>query len=79
MTIGEKVLLFNKNLNLDTRLPKGVVVMNPFKDDYALSLCQKFYTQYYNDSNERHIILGINPGRLGGGLTGIPFTDTVKL
>ena len=79
MTFGEKVLHFNKSLDLTARLPIGVVVMNPFQNDYALSLCQKFYTQYYNDSKERHIILGINPGRLGGGLTGIPFTDPVKL
>lgn len=53
--------------------------MNPFQNDYTLSLCKQFYTDYYNDSQERHIILGINPGRLGGGLTGIPFTDPVKL
>ena len=70
---------FNKSIRLEVKLPKGVVVMNPFQNDYAISLCQKFYTQYYNDSNERYIILGINPGRLGGGLTGIPFTDPVKL
>ena len=25
------------------------------------------------------MILGINPGRFGGGITGIPFTDPVKL
>ena len=79
MTFGENVLNFNKSLRLEVKLPKGVVVMNPFQNDYAISLCQKFYTQYYNDSNERYIILGINPGRLGGGLTGIPFTDPVKL
>ncbi len=53
--------------------------MNPFQNGYALSLCQKFYSQYYHDNEQRHIILGINPGRLGGGLTGIPFTDPVKL
>lgn len=79
MTFGEKVVAFNKSLDLTVKLPKGVVSMNPFKNVYTLSLCQKFYTQYYNDSKERHIILGINPGRLGGGLTGIPFTDPVKL
>lgn len=79
MTFGEKVIKFNKSLDLTVKLPKGVVVMNPFHHEPALSLCQKFYTQYYNDSNKRHIILGINPGRLGGGLTGIPFTDPVKL
>lgn len=79
MTFAEKVLHFNKTLKLEMKLPKGVVVMNPFRDEYVLSLCTNFYTQYYNDSQKRHIILGINPGRLGGGLTGIPFTDPVKL
>jgi len=79
MTFGEKIITFNKSLNLSVKLPKGVVAMNPFQNEYALSLCQKFYAQYYNDTNERHIILGINPGRLGGGLTGIPFTDPLKL
>jgi len=79
MTFGEKVLDFNTSLTLKANLPKGVVAMNPFKNKYALSLCQLFYGQYYNDDKERHIILGINPGRLGGGLTGIPFTDPVKL
>ena len=29
--------------------------------------------------NVIHIILGINPGRLGAGVTGIPFTDTKRL
>ena len=38
-----------------------------------------FYTKYYNDDRERHLILGINPGRFGAGVTGIPFTDTVRL
>jgi hypothetical protein len=79
MTFGEKIIRFNKDLSLEAVLPKGVVVMNPFQDAYALSLCQKFYGQYYNDTEVRYIILGINPGRLGGGLTGIPFTDPVKL
>ncbi|MBK5279074.1 MAG: DUF4918 family protein [Bacteroidia bacterium] len=79
MTFGEKVLNFNKSLSLKAKLPNGVVVMNPFQDDYAFSLCQRFYTQFYSDSQQRHIILGINPGRLGGGVTGIPFTDPVKL
>ena len=27
----------------------------------------------------RHLILGINPGRFGAGVTGIPFTDTKRL
>ena len=28
---------------------------------------------------QRHLLLGINPGRFGGGVTGIPFTDPIRL
>jgi len=73
------VIEFNKSLNLDITLPKGVVVMNPFEDRIASQLSSEFYTKYYNDTHKRKLILGINPGRLGGGVTGIPFTDPVKL
>ena len=38
-----------------------------------------FYKKYYSDNNTRHMILGINPGRFGAGLTGIPFTDPKRL
>ena len=35
----------------------------------------EFYNKYFSDVNERRLILGINPGRFGAGVTGIPFTD----
>src|SRR5690606_289517 len=38
-----------------------------------------FYRKYYNDHRKRFLILGINPGRFGAGLTGVPFTDTKRL
>ena len=41
--------------------------------------CTSFYNKYYNDNNERHLLLGINPGRFGGGVTGVPFTDPIRL
>ena len=39
----------------------------------------EFYKKYYDDHQQRHIILGINPGRFGAGVTGVPFTDTKRL
>jgi hypothetical protein len=39
----------------------------------------EFFTRFFNDSNQRTFILGINPGRFGGGITGIPFTDPIAL
>ena len=83
MTYAEKIINFNRNLQLDEAiLPEGIKVMNPFKGDNsetALDLSDKFYNKYYNDNKKRHIILGINPGRFGAGVTGLPFTDTKRL
>lgn len=54
--------------------------MNPFRGNPdILEITKKFYLKFYNDDNERKVILGINPGRHGAGMTGIPFTDTVRL
>jgi hypothetical protein len=53
--------------------------LNPYQDSVAFQLCQLFYKKYYDDDKQRTVILGINPGRFGGGITGIPFTDPIKL
>lgn len=77
--LSEKVLRFLKSLEIQAALPKGVEVLNPYQDKTAFGFCEKFYRKFYSDSNPRTLIIGINPGRLGGGLTGIPFTDPIKL
>jgi hypothetical protein len=61
-------------------LPTNIRIMNPFREEEnALRISSEFYKKYYNDDNKRHLILGINPGRFGGGLTGVPFTDPKRL
>jgi hypothetical protein len=79
MTFADQVLAFYKSLEIKTALPQGVVALNPYRDETAFSYCSKFYRKFFDDSQERYIILGINPGRHGGGITGIPFTDPLKL
>lgn len=79
MTIAQKVLDFYKSLHIAQPLPEGISVLNPYHDEAAFSYCRKFYNKYYGDERPRQLILGINPGRHGGGLTGVPFTDPVKL
>ena len=79
MTFADHILKFFQQLNITTPLPNGVGVLNPYQDEQVLELCRKFYKKYYEDDHERILILGINPGRHGGGLTGIPFTDPIKL
>jgi hypothetical protein len=79
MTWAEQIIAFNQSLRIEVKLPKGVEVLNPFTDTVTRELSKKFYFKYYNDSNPRTLILGINPGRFGAGLTGVPFTDPIKL
>jgi hypothetical protein len=79
MTFSKKILSFFKNLNLNIELPPDVEVMNPFQNTTTFDICKKFYNKFYNDNNSRHLIMGINPGRFGGGITGVPFTDPIRL
>jgi len=79
MTLAEQINNLNRALELDTELPEGILVMNPFQDPVAFGLSKAFNDLYFSDNGKRILILGINPGRLGGGATGIPFTDPVKL
>ncbi len=78
--LSQKIITFNKNLNYKGSLPSQIQIMNPFRENpYALKVSSVFYKKYYDDDNHRKLILGINPGRFGAGVTGIPFTDTKRL
>lgn len=77
--LSNKILDFLFNLQFPLKLPQGVEVMNPFTDKETARIVKIFYTKYYNDNNARYCIIGINPGRFGGGVTGIPFTDPIRL
>jgi hypothetical protein len=78
MMLAEKILSFLGKLQ-PPPLPPGIAVMNPYRDKVAWDLCNTFYRKFYSDAKPRTLVLGINPGRFGGGITGIPFTDPVKL
>ena len=79
-TFAYKIIEFNEQIHFNGTLPKGIQIMNPFKENpFAFETASFFYKKYYNDNNRRRIILGINPGRFGAGVTGVPFTDTKRL
>jgi len=81
MTFADKAIQFNRDIRYTGKpLPPGIRIMNPFQEvSYTMDIVNTFYHKYYNDHHPRHIILGINPSRLGAGLTGIPFTDPKRL
>lgn len=79
-TFADKVIEFNKNLHYSGSLPDDFQVLNPYLDNpETMIVMQKFYHKYYNDSERRKFIIGINPSRHGAGVTGVPFTDTKRL
>jgi len=79
-TFAERIIGFNSTLEFNGSLPMGIRVMNPFREnDQILPVSSAFYKKFYHDNESRHLILGINPGRFGAGVTGIPFTDTKRL
>lgn len=80
LTFGQQVLSYNRwLLKSRPKLPDEVELLNPFKSEEVWRVNEIFYHRFYNDSNKRILLFGINPGRLGAGLTGIPFTDPTNL
>lgn len=79
-TIADQIIDFNQTLNYNGNLPSGFDVLNPYLDNpETLDVMRAFYTKFYNDSQTRKFIIGINPSRHGAGVTGVPFTDTKRL
>ncbi len=60
-------------------LPVGVSAANPYVVEPSRTLLTAFARKFYADDRPRVAVLGINPGRFGGGTTGIAFTDPVAL
>jgi hypothetical protein len=64
-----------------TTLPTGIGVLDPFQGPHAdevRRIVTLFHRTYYSDDRPRTLMLGINPGRLGAGSTGLSFTDTKR-
>ncbi|NVK26713.1 MAG: DUF4918 family protein [Flavobacteriia bacterium] len=81
MTRALRILDWYRTLEIKVDFPPHIDVLNPYKvmSDSTYAALQEFYERYYSDDRPRKLLMGINPGRLGAGLTGIPFTDTPAL
>ena len=80
LSIGQRIIAFNKGLQYTGSLPEGFAVLNPYLDNpETLEVMTAFYNRFYHDEAPRKFIIGINPSRNGAGVTGVPFTDTKHL
>ena len=69
-TFGARAYAFYLQL-ARPRVPRGVKVMNPYRDTRVQGYLRAFLDRYFDDTRERTLVFGINPGRLGAGITGV--------
>lgn len=80
LPFGEKVIRFLCRFREEhPELPSGIELLNPYPQYAVRKAVTGYYRTYYNGHQRRIFVFGINPGRLGAGITGIPFTDPVAL
>lgn len=78
-TFGDQVIQFTRSLRPDWSLPPGIELLYPYAQPQTMQALEDFYRIYFNDRGRRTFIFGINPGRFGAGITGVPFTDPIRL
>lgn len=82
-TFADNVLQFNKKLSeTSLNLPEEFKIINPYngkEKEKVYDMTVKFYQKYYDDTTNRHLILGSSPARRGSAITGIPFEDITYL
>lgn len=80
--LSDRLLKLIQGTSLDqVELPDGVQVLDPLRGANAMEvgrIVRTFHERYFADERERLLMLGINPGRLGAGSTGLCFTDTKR-
>lgn len=79
MNFADQVIKFHLDLAPKWKLPKGIQVLTPLEQAEGQRVFSTFYQQFYSDHNSRYFLFGINPGRFGAGVTGVSFTDPIRL
>src|ERR1700683_519856 len=78
-TQAAAILHFYRNLRPRFALGKGIGIMNPYQVPAVWPVVTTFYERFYSDQSPRALIFGTNPGRHGAGVTGLPFTDPIRM
>ena len=77
--LAKKLIDFYQSLRPPGNLPRDIEILFPQKDPQVIELIKKFFEKYFNDTRPRRLMLGINPGRYGAGITGVNFTAPRQL
>lgn len=73
--------LFNYYIHLNPPpiLPGNIEWLYPQQQKEVQNLVRQFLNKFFSDKERRTLILGINPGRYGAGITGVNFTAPKQL
>src|SRR6187200_577555 len=77
--MADKLISFYQTIKPPRNLPAGIQVLFPQKDKQVQELVKSFFTKYFDDDRPRSLLLGIDPGRHGAGITGVNFTAPKQL
>jgi len=78
-TFANKAIKYFLSLKTTMNFAPNIQILNPYEKKEVKRVVNIFFKKHFDDTNNRTFVLGINPGRFGGGLTGIAFTDPVAL
>jgi hypothetical protein len=78
-TWAEQLYAFYTSLKPSQKLPNDVLWLYPQQSKEVLAVVKWFLEKYFNDTGKRRLLLGINPGRFGAGITGVNFTAAKQL
>lgn len=73
--LADSIIDFYFTMDRGWKLPPGFELIDPFDEAETRRVFSAFYHKYFADNTPRRFVLGINPGRHGAGVTGVPFTD----
>ena len=79
MNWAQHIIQYYKELHPPKPLPEEIHWLHPQLNKGVMEIVNQFYTKYYSDQHPRTILLGINPGRYGAGVTGVNFTAPRQL
>lgn len=78
-TWAEHLIHFYSSLQPPKKLPNGITWLHPQQSGEVMELATAFFQKFYTDTAPRRLLLGINPGRFGAGITGVNFTAAKQL
>src|SRR6478736_7359568 len=78
-SFGAHVLSFYRTIPRPVLASSSIEWIDPYGRPEVRRSMDAFYGRFYGDNQQRLFLFGINPGRFGAGVTGIPFTDGYHL